>query len=158
MSEVSLLGSGSSIFDFSWNSHRSCRCLCWTLTPKSSIEEFARARAYWGTSLIRNSAHLGPYSRTMSRALWKLQRGACFLWARCPCKPAAEQYACARIYLWVRRLTRFYLPRPTKRMCKYVVIYLHYAPYLYTYVYYTTYMSIHRICQICVLYTICVYG
>jgi len=26
--------------------------------------------SYRGTSLIRNSTHLGPYSRTMPRALW----------------------------------------------------------------------------------------
>jgi hypothetical protein len=29
-----------------------------------------RAAPYRGTSLIRNRAHLGPYSRTMPRALW----------------------------------------------------------------------------------------
>ena len=32
-----------------------------------------------GTSPIRNSAPLGPYSRTMPRALWKPGGGVCFL-------------------------------------------------------------------------------
>jgi len=32
-----------------------------------------------GTSLIKNSAHLGPYSRTMPRALWWPQGGGLFL-------------------------------------------------------------------------------
>jgi len=31
---------------------------------------------YRGTSLIRNRAPPGPYSRTMPRALWKSQGGA----------------------------------------------------------------------------------
>ena len=29
-----------------------------------------RSLVYWGTSLIRNSALLGPYSRTIPRVLW----------------------------------------------------------------------------------------
>jgi len=33
------------------------------------------ASYYRGTSPIRNSASLGPYSRTMSRALWKYDEG-----------------------------------------------------------------------------------
>ena len=41
---------------------------------------------YRGTSLKRNSAPLGPYSRNMPRALWWSQLGGgCFLWARYPC-------------------------------------------------------------------------
>jgi len=31
------------------------------------------AKAYRGTSLMRNCAPLGPYSRTMPRALWKYE-------------------------------------------------------------------------------------
>ena len=39
-----------------------------------------------GTSLIRNSTPLRPYSRTMPRALWwSLGGGGCFLSARYPC-------------------------------------------------------------------------
>ena len=39
-----------------------------------------------GTSVIRNSAPLGRYSRTMPRALWWSQGGSCFSCARCPCR------------------------------------------------------------------------
>ena len=34
---------------------------------------------YRGTSLIRNSAPLGPYSRTIPRVLWWSQGGGLFL-------------------------------------------------------------------------------
>ena len=36
--------------------------------------DFVRSLCFWqyrGTSLIRNSDRLGPYSRTMSKALWQ---------------------------------------------------------------------------------------
>ena len=45
-----------------------------------------------GTSLIRISAPVGPYSRTMPRTLqWSWGRGGCFLFLRYPCNttPAA---------------------------------------------------------------------
>ena len=64
------------------------RCLMW--------EMFAAARKagppkspgfYMGTSLIRNRTPLGPYSRTLPRALSVvvLGEGGCFLRARDPC-------------------------------------------------------------------------
>ena len=34
---------------------------------------------YRGTSLIRNSAPLGPYSNNVPRALWRPYGGVCFL-------------------------------------------------------------------------------
>ena len=34
---------------------------------------------YGGTSLIRHSAPLGPYSRNLPRALWWSSGGGCFL-------------------------------------------------------------------------------
>ena len=40
------------------------------------FREDSPAHPYRGISLIRNSAPLGPYSRTMPRALWKLGGGA----------------------------------------------------------------------------------
>ena len=42
----------------------------------SSHREDAPGLRYRGTSLIRNNAPLGPYSRTMPMALWE---GGCFL-------------------------------------------------------------------------------
>jgi len=40
-----------------------------------------------GTSLIRNTPLLGPYSRTIPRVLWwSLGGGGSFLWARYPCR------------------------------------------------------------------------
>ena len=45
----------------------------------------AVARAYRGTSLIRNSPPQGSYSRTMPRALWESYGGGGFLGARYPC-------------------------------------------------------------------------
>ena len=41
---------------------------------------------YRGTSLIRNSAPLGPYSRTMPRALWWSMGGVLFLVSEVPLK------------------------------------------------------------------------
>jgi len=40
--------------------------------------------SYRGTSLIRNSALLGPYSRTMHRALWWVLGGGRFLMIEVP--------------------------------------------------------------------------
>ena len=40
--------------------------------------------SYRGTSLIRNSAPLGPYSRTMPRALWWSEGGGLFLMIEVP--------------------------------------------------------------------------
>ena len=39
---------------------------------------------YRGTSLMRNSAPLGPYSRTMPRALWWYQGGGLVLMSEVP--------------------------------------------------------------------------
>ena len=39
---------------------------------------------YRGTSLIRNSGRLGPYSRTMPRALWQSLGGGQFLMSVVP--------------------------------------------------------------------------
>jgi hypothetical protein len=47
---------------------RCCTAACLCLTPR-----------YRGTSLIRNSAPLGPYSRTKHRALWWPGGGRSFL-------------------------------------------------------------------------------
>ena len=43
-----------------------------------------KARPYRGTSLIRNSAPLGPYSRNMPRALWWSYGGGLFLMSEVP--------------------------------------------------------------------------
>jgi hypothetical protein len=51
-----------------------------------------RRRRYRGTSLKRNSAPIGPYSRTMLRALWwSYGGGGCFLSAKYPCTSEAPQ-------------------------------------------------------------------
>ena len=42
------------------------------------------AAVYRGTSLIRNCADLGPYSRDMSRALWRSWEGGLFLMNEVP--------------------------------------------------------------------------
>ena len=39
---------------------------------------------YRGTSLIRNIGHLGPYSRTMPRALWHFWGGGQFFMSEVP--------------------------------------------------------------------------
>jgi len=41
-------------------------------------------QSFRGTSPIRNSAPLGPYSRTMPRALWKPEGGGLFLMSEVP--------------------------------------------------------------------------
>ena len=46
---------------------------------------------YRGTSLIRNSAPLGPYSRTMPRALWWSYGGGRFLMSEVPLYRASAQ-------------------------------------------------------------------
>ena len=48
-----------------------------TATPK--------VRTCRGTSLLRNSAPLGPFSRTMPKAIWLPWGGGCFLRVRDPC-------------------------------------------------------------------------
>jgi hypothetical protein len=42
-----------------------------------------------GTPLIRNSGRLGPYSRTVPRAMWHFQRGGQFLKSEVPLYMAA---------------------------------------------------------------------
>jgi len=46
--------------------------------------EFRVQGAYRGTSPIRNSADLGPYSRAIPRALWWSQGGGLFLMSEVP--------------------------------------------------------------------------
>ena len=43
-----------------------------------------RDEGYRATSLIRNSAPLAPYNRTMSRALWRSWGGGLFLMSEVP--------------------------------------------------------------------------
>ena len=43
-----------------------------------------RCRPYRGTSLIRNTPLLGPYSRTIPRVLWRSQGGGLFLMSEVP--------------------------------------------------------------------------
>ena len=43
-----------------------------------------KAKGQRGTSLIRNSALLGPYSRTMHRALWWVLGGGRFIISEVP--------------------------------------------------------------------------
>ena len=51
------------------------KTLAWQRTSKPFLEQLASG-PYRGTSLIRNSALLGPYGRTMHRALrWVLEGG-----------------------------------------------------------------------------------
>jgi len=45
---------------------------------------------YRGTSLIRNSASLGPYSRAVLRALWWSSGGGLFRMSELPLYPLAE--------------------------------------------------------------------
>ena len=63
--------------------------------PPSEMEEPFPTRAIWqlsyrDTSLIRNSADLGPYSRAMPRALWWSQGGGQFLMSEVPLQIAAS--------------------------------------------------------------------
>ena len=45
-------------------------CLVWGVTSRHSLGSSMEMRQYRGSSLIRNSAPLGPYSRPMPRDLW----------------------------------------------------------------------------------------
>ena len=45
-----------------------------------------------GTSLIRNNHYLGPYSRTVPRALWWSHAGARFLVSEVPLQDGAYPY------------------------------------------------------------------
>ena len=45
---------------------------------------------YRGTSLVRNSAPLAPYSRTMPRALWWSQGGGLFLMSEVPSRDCPD--------------------------------------------------------------------
>ena len=51
------------------------------MRKKSLNECFTLSYTTWyrGTSLIRNTPLLGPYSRTMPRALWRSKGGGLFL-------------------------------------------------------------------------------
>ena len=53
-------------------------------------ENRSTAEAYRGTSLIRNSPLLGPYSRTVFRALWWPQGGGVFLMSEVPLDQRAD--------------------------------------------------------------------
>ena len=63
-------------------------CYAGLLLPASSVsllmQALAGPGAYRGTSLIRNSRRLGPYSRTKPRALWWSQGGSSFLLSEVP--------------------------------------------------------------------------
>ena len=52
--------------------------------PRAGGGSFGNPKPYRGTSLIRNSALLGPYSRTMHRALWWVPGGDHFLMSEVP--------------------------------------------------------------------------
>ena len=51
--------------------------------PRSAATYFV-SRVYSDTLLIRNSGRLGPYSRTMPRALWLPEGGGIFLMSEVP--------------------------------------------------------------------------
>ena len=56
---------------------------------------------YIGTSLIRNSTSLGPYSRTVPRALWRPYGGGLFIMSEVPLYSSgarAEQASCEKIF------------------------------------------------------------
>ena len=53
-------------------------------TPQDASSEEIPQDVYRGTSLIRNGAPLGPYSRNVPRALWWSQGGALFLMCEVP--------------------------------------------------------------------------
>ena len=80
------------------------RMLCWKVAlVVEQLEELAadpRAARYRGTSLIRNSALLGPYSRTLHRALWWVLGGGSLSYERgSPCILLEEDLA-ARSTRW----------------------------------------------------------
>ena len=56
----------------------------WTADGEVVRMEAGLARQYRGTSLIRNSPLLGPYSRTVPRALWWPWGGGVFLMSEVP--------------------------------------------------------------------------
>ena len=53
------------------------------LGPYTRLQQQAGTKV---PSLIRNSAPLGPYSKTLPKALRCFKRGGVFLWTRYPCK------------------------------------------------------------------------
>jgi len=55
----------------------------WLEVP-SSLDAPENVYIYRGTSLIRNSLSLGPYSRTVPRALWWSEGGGRFLMSEVP--------------------------------------------------------------------------
>ena len=76
----------------------------------------------WGTSLIRNSAPLGPYSKTMPRALWCSQGGGRFLMSEVPLYRAGGRQGGARRVLsrlvpWRAGSTLHHTPRPVQTQC-----------------------------------------
>ena len=78
-------------------------------------------RIYKGTSLIRNSAPLGPYSR----ALWWSQGGGLFLMSEVPLSQELRNAMDMRIYVdcdedtrFMRRLARSPSAVPLKLTCK----------------------------------------
>ena len=65
--------------------------LCWWSSDSDDFQFKSRgskkticSHSYRETSLIRNSAPLGPYSRTMPRALWWSLGGGLFLMSEVP--------------------------------------------------------------------------
>ena len=51
-------------------------CVCVCVRIYLYISEFVMHRRYMGTSLMKESAPLGPYSRPMLKALWWSWGGA----------------------------------------------------------------------------------
>ena len=78
-------------------------------------------KLYRGTSLIRNSETLGPYSRTMPRALWcpwggvlPAARPMPGVWERCRGPPHGKAQGAPAPPYWLRRRS-FNLPSPNLR-------------------------------------------
>jgi len=53
-------------------------------SPQSPLSGNTHPAGYRGTSLIRNIAPLGPFSRNMPRAIWWSQGGGLFLMREVP--------------------------------------------------------------------------
>ena len=62
---------------------------CWA----SAALPARQRKPYRGTSPIRNSAPLGPYSRTIPRTLWKPWGGGLFLMSEVPLATVAAPLA-----------------------------------------------------------------
>ena len=70
--------------------------------------ETADASAAWGASLIRNRLPLGPYSRTIPRALGGAQGGVRFLTGEVPLYSEAS-IACRRAVFWMSLIVEVWI-------------------------------------------------